>query len=107
MHLCVGSVLEEVTAAGDVENVDPEQSKRPAKKRKTRSKRGVGSAEPSMQALACMHACMSDSGVDCLTCASDMLSALEALPEPVKIEACQWGKLWLQKLRVEACRACC
>ena len=57
MHLCVGTVLEEVTAAGDVENVDPEQSKRPAKKRKTRPRRGVGSVEPSMQALACTHAC--------------------------------------------------
>lgn len=55
LHLCVGSVLEEVTAAGDIENVDPEQSKRPAKRRKTRSRRGGGSVEPSMQALACTH----------------------------------------------------
>ena len=54
VHLYVGSVLEEVTAAGDAENVDPEQRKRPAKKRKTRSRRGVEAVEPSMPSHACM-----------------------------------------------------
>lgn len=105
VHLHVGSVLEEVTAAGDAKNVDPEQNELPAKNCKTREGRRGEAVGPSM--CSCMHACMFDSGIDHFTRVSDMLNAVEASPVPVKVEACRLGKLKLQKLRVDACRTCC